>query len=268
MEFLRDGVVQYLTRRVYDWISSLDRGLDMRVLNYGFDDGIELPLDPEDEPHKLRLGLYHHVASAVDIKNKDVLEVASGRGGGASYMARHLYPRSVHGVDLGPKAVAFCQRFYSVPSLSFSRGNAEALDLPDSSYDVVINIEASHYYSNKVKFLAEVYRVLKPGGFFLFADMRPADKVGDLRDLLESSGLIIVRQEDITANVLSALDKDNDYKRTVIERSVPRLMQKPFSTFAGVKGTLFYNHLQSGSLYYLNFVLQKEDTKQVPTKQR
>lgn len=257
MESLTDGVVQYLTRRVYDWISTRDRGLDMRVLNYGFDDGRQIPLDPEDESHRYRLGLYYHVASAVDLENKDVLEVGSGRGGGASYIARHLHPRLVHGVDLSPKAVDFCQKFYSAPGLSFSRGNAEALDLKDSSYDVVVNIEASHYYSNKEKFLAEVYRVLRPGGFFLFADMRPADEVGALRDLLESSGLIIVRQENITPHVLSALDKDDDYKRAVIERSVPRFMQQPFSTFAGIKGTRFYNHLQSGDLSYFNLVLQK-----------
>lgn len=259
MELLRD-VTQYLTTRVYDTISSLDQGLDMRVLNYGFDDGIEIPLDPEDKTHRLRLGLYYHVASAVDLENKDVMEVASGRGGGASYIARHFRPKSMHGVDLSPKAVDFCQRFYSVPRLSFSRGNAEALDLKESSYDVVVNIEASHYYSNKGKFLAEVHRVLRPGGFFLFADMRAMDKVEALRDLLENSGLIIVREEDITPNVLSALDKDNDYKRAVIASSVPRFFQKSFSTFAGVKGTRFYNQLQSGNLLYLNFVLQRHLT--------
>lgn len=258
MEFLRGGVVQYLTRRVYDWISTLDRGLDMRVLNYGFDDGCQIPLDPEDQPHRLRLALYHHVASAVDLENKDVLEIGSGRGGGASYMARHLHPRSVHGVDLSPKAIDFCQQFYSVPNLSFSKGNAEALDLENNSYDVAVNIESSHYYSNKGKFLSEVHRVLKPGGFFLFADMRPADQVEALRYLLEHSGMIMVREEDITSNVLLALDKDNDYKQAVIERSVPRFMQKPFSTFAGVKGTRFYNQLQSGDLSYFNLVLQKQ----------
>lgn len=72
-------------------MSSLDPGSDLKVLNYGFYDGKDIPLDPEDVPNLLRLSLYHHVASAVDLSDRDVLEVGSGRGGGLSYVVRHLH---------------------------------------------------------------------------------------------------------------------------------------------------------------------------------
>lgn len=202
--------------------------------------------------------MYHHVVSAVDLKGKNVLEVSSGRGGGAAYIAKHFQPQSVHGVDISGKAVKFCRGYYDIPGLSFSKGDAENLDFEDNSYDVVVNIEAAHNYPNKERFLQEVHRVLKPEGYFLFADMRPANKKEQLIELLKRSGFRIVSDEGITPNVLSALDKDNDQKLSFIECSVPKFLRRPFSMFAGIKGTRFYNHLQSGDLSYFNLVLQKE----------
>ena len=243
---------------LYNGISSLDSGSNMLVLNYGYDDGQEIPLDSAERPLRYRLAMYHHVVNAVDIFGKDVLEVSSGRGGGAAYIARHFQLRSLRGIDLSPKAVQFCRTNYSVPRLAFSVGDAENLDSKDSSYDVVINIEASHNYPDQERFFREVYRVLRPGGFFLYADLRYTDKMAALRNSLASSGLIIVKEEDITANVLSALNKDNDYKKDVIESRVPRFVRGLFATFAGMKGTRFYKGLQSGDLSYFNLLLQKE----------
>ena len=51
-------------------------------------------------------------------------------------------------------------------------GNAESLPFADESFDAVINVEASHGYPDFPRFLAEVARVLRPGGHFLYADFR------------------------------------------------------------------------------------------------
>lgn len=256
LDSLKRGAIKYAVSGLYYLVNSLDPELNMLVLNYGFDDGKEIPLDPKDRSHRYRLSLYHHVVSAVDLNDKNVLEVSSGRGGGAAYIAKHFHPRSVHGIDLSKKAVQFCQRHYDVPGLSFSKGDAESLDCEDNSYDVVVNIESSHNYPDMRKFLEGVYRVLKPEGYFLLADIRPAGKIEQLRELLKRSGFRMVSEENITPNVLSSLDKDNDQKLGFIEHSVPKFLRRPFSIFAGIKGTRFYNQLQSGDLSYLNLVLQ------------
>lgn len=268
LDSLKRGVIKHAVSVLYNRISSLDLGLNMLVLNYGFDDGGEIPLDSEESSHRYRLAMYHHVASAVDLSDKNLLEVSSGRGGGATYIAKRFHPRSIHGIDLSKKAVQFCQRHYDIPGLSFSVGDAESLDCKDDSYDVVVNIESSHNYPDMRRFLEEVYRVLKPEGYFLLADMRPVTKIEHLRELLKRSGFRMVSEENITPKVLSALDQDNDYKIGVIRRRVPRFLWQPFSIFAGVKGTRFYNQLRSGDLSYFNLVLQKEYTKLVPTGER
>jgi ubiquinone/menaquinone biosynthesis C-methylase UbiE len=75
-------------------------------------------------------------------------------------------------------------------------GNAENLPSADHSFDAVINIEAAAFYPRFPHFLAEVARVLRPGGHFLYADVRPSDQIakwekelGDAPMRLISEGL-------------------------------------------------------------------------------
>jgi hypothetical protein len=72
---------------------------------------------------------------------------------------------------------------------------------------VVLNVESSHCYGNVAQFVAEVARVLKPGGVFAMADFRSPEQMSALEALLRAqAGLELVEAEDITSNVLDALD--------------------------------------------------------------
>ena len=65
-------------------------------MNYGYDaPNLSLKLENADEVERYPIQLYHHVASQSELKDKIVLEVGSGRGGGASYIARYLNPLSI-----------------------------------------------------------------------------------------------------------------------------------------------------------------------------
>ena len=54
------------------------------------------------------------------------------------------------------------------------RADLLLLPFPDASFDVVINVESSHCYGHVDRFFAEVARVLRPGGWFLYTDFRGA----------------------------------------------------------------------------------------------
>ena len=57
-------------------------------MNYGYaSQNMTLELEKEDELERYPIQLYHYVASHSNVENKTVLEVGSGRGGGASYIA-------------------------------------------------------------------------------------------------------------------------------------------------------------------------------------
>ena len=251
-----------ISRIQYEYLSHMDRNGNMLFMNYGWADlnpeAEKMSLSKDDEPNRYCIQLYHHVASGVDLKGMDVLEVGCGRGGGASYIKRCLNPRSVVGVDITARAIRFCNRHYDIPGLYFVRGGAESLRFDDNSFDIVINIESSHCYASMEQFLKGVHRVLRPDGRLLIADLRPKEQVDTLRQQLEKSGLTLLKEERITPNVVRALDLDNERKHNLIKQNVPRPLQNLFSEFAGMKGThASYDKLKGGDIEYLSFALRK-----------
>lgn len=95
----------------------------------------------------------------------DVLDVASGEGYGAALLAG--LSRSVIGVEIDQASVDHAQAQYGNDKLRFLRGDALDLPLPDSSIDLVISFETLEHLSDQTRFLAEVRRVLRPGGVFV-----------------------------------------------------------------------------------------------------
>src|SRR6266850_5107379 len=124
-----------MVRFWYQMLVVLDRKREITFMNYGYADldpnARGLSLSEGEGDNRYSIQLYHHLAAAVDLTGKDVVEVGSGRGGGASYIARNLKPRSMRGIDLSDKAVDFCNTYYDTEGLSFTQGDAENLPLQD-----------------------------------------------------------------------------------------------------------------------------------------
>jgi SAM-dependent methyltransferase len=245
------------------WYNKLARQIgagDWTFMNYGFQPasgGNALSLNPADEPDRLCIQLYERVTGDVDLRGAKVLEVGSGRGGGASYVARYGQPASMTGVDYSREAVLFCEgRHRNVLNLDFKIGDAENLSLPDASFDAVINVESSHCYGNIPKFFSEVARVLRPGGRFLFADLREPSEMEELRKQLKStSGFELLQEEDITSGVMAALTADDARKRAMIESLVAPSLRPLFEEFAGVAGGQIFERLKNRTLVYSRFVV-------------
>jgi SAM-dependent methyltransferase len=255
------GLGRFITRLWYQQMTRLDKHAEMTFMNYGFaddfSDGRQVVLHLHDEGNRYCIQLYHHVAAAVDLEGKDVLEVGCGRGGGASYIARYLKPRSVAGLDIAPKAVEFCRRHYPTANLSFECGDAEALPFADASFDAVVNVESSHCYASMAKFLAEVRRTLRPGGWFLFADRRDRGGMDTLRGQLRTAGFDIISESRITGNIVRALELDDARKQALIHRGVPWFLRNLFRQFAATTGTSLYKAFDKGAWEYHSFVLRR-----------
>lgn len=249
-----------LWRYWYDLLAGRYQQADWTFMNYGYaaiDVAAELPLSKADEQNRYPVQLYHHMARSVDLSGARVLEVGCGRGGGCSYLARCMQPASVLGIDFSAKAIAFCRRVHSVPGLTFQQGDAEALPCEAGAFDVVINVESSHCYGSMPAFLREVFRVLAPGGYFLWADMRAEERLAETRRQFEQAGFQHREATLITANVLRALELASEAKRETIRRLVPGLLVSSVEDFAGVSGTRVYDSLRTGAIQYPQCVLQK-----------
>lgn len=206
---------------------------------------------------QLSADLYAKVAGAVDLSGTDVLEVGCGRGGGAAYVARTFGPRSVTGVDFAKRAIRECRRSFPRAGLRFVEGDAENLAFAPQSFDAVLNVESSHCYPRFARFLHEVHRVLRARGVFLFADMRPSCEEEQMRGQFDEAGLTIVEHEDITPNVLRALELDDARRAQAVRAAVPRPLQRPALEFVGGEGSEVRAALGSGVLRYERFVLRK-----------
>lgn len=226
-----------------------------RMMNYGY-------LEDEHTVEDLRgeeLGrrLYLHVAGAIDLTGRTILDVGAGRGGGLVHVTQALSPKAAFGLDLAPKAVALARRMaVGVPGVSFFQGDAEEMPFGDASFDTVLNVESSHCYPSRSRFFREVRRVLVPGGSFLYADFFQADALAAVRGALRDAPFEIVEDRDITAQVLSALRRDEARKLALIDRA-PRWRRGALRNFAATTDSRTYAQLASGVRRYLRFRLAR-----------
>lgn len=249
-----------LWRLWYPFLTRRLRGEEVLFLNYAFetDPPVGLKLEAADEPDRACIQLYHHVATQADLRGKDVLEVSCGHGGGASWLARALQPASYTGLDLNPAGIAFCRQRHRVPGLSFIQGDAQKLPFPDASLDAVINVEASHCYPDFPGFLAEVARVLKPGGHFLYADFRFRDPFAEWEAAIAQAPLQIVQTRDIRDEVLRGMETNAARSEALIRRRLPGFLHSLGSDFAGLPGSRVYEALKSHELSYRSWCFRKQ----------
>ena len=250
------AVRRFVWRACYEALAKRVPTPDWAFMNYGYAPTTINASPPLlrscDERDRLCIQLYLHAINHSDLQDRDVLEVGSGRGGGASYISRYLQPRSMTGMDFSQQAVDLCNRHRLKPGLAFVCGDAQSMPFPATSFDAVVNIESSHCYESMDTFLSEVRRVLRPGGRFFFADLRNMDGVNTLREQFNACGLTVEKQSDITTNVLAALQLDNARKLELINAFIPRAFHRPFRVFAGITGTRNYAGLENGTLRYLS----------------
>lgn len=103
-------------------------------------------------------------------KQGSILDVACGRGATTRYLLRYFEKENVTGINIAEKQIQYCRE--KLPGVRFEVMNATQMTFEDSSFDNVICVEASHHFDTREKFLEEAYRILKPGGMLVLADLR------------------------------------------------------------------------------------------------
>jgi len=230
-------------------------------MNYGFCGLDEVPSGSVDN-EKFSCALYRHVTKRLweqiqDIRDRSLLEIGTGRGGGAQFIAQQLPLQSVVAVDFCKTNIRFCKKHHRLSNLSFAVGNAEDLSFEDESFDFALNVESSHCYSSMQRFNAGVYRTLKRGGTFFFADIRDQEEISELEASFSKAGFKTAEREIITPQVVRALELDSGRRSSIIERELPRRFHEVLKNFSGVVGSEIYNSLKSGETEYVHYVLLK-----------
>jgi SAM-dependent methyltransferase len=132
--------------------------------------------------HRLVLGsLFGRIAADIAVVVPDgarVLEVGCGPGRLSIRLARQ-HGLDVTGLDLDPamieRAQANADRTENGDERrpSFLVGDVASLAFPDGSFDLVVSTLSMHHWADPTAGLAEIGRVLRPGGRALIWDFRP-----------------------------------------------------------------------------------------------
>lgn len=103
-----------------------------------------------------------------------VLEIGCGRGVGTELLFTRFGAREVHAFDLDPDMVRQAQQrlaAYPPDRLLLTVGDATAISAEDASYDAVFDFGIIHHIPNWQDAIAEIRRVLRPGGRFFFEEV-------------------------------------------------------------------------------------------------
>lgn len=243
-----------LWRAVYDRASRLDAG-GFRYMNWGFS-GPPLPrLELADDPEQTCAHLVHHVASQANIAGAAVVDLGCGRGGGAGYVRRVLGPRSVVGVDNQAAHVRQAsERYAGEAGLDFVVAPLERVPFQRHSFDVALCIDTSHAVADMDALLAEAFRILRPGGELLLADLR--EDWGPDEQRMAAHGFALVEVEELSDGVVAALDQDAERRRR-LARTQPLGLRGAAEVLLGVPGTPLIEGLREGWLQHMRYRLRR-----------
>ncbi len=101
------------------------------------------------------------------------LEVGCGRGAGLTVIMQRFGVRTIVGIDLDPAMIDRARRraVRMGRAAEVTEGDVTAIDAPDGSFDAVFDFGAIHLVPGWRTAIAEVRRVLKPGGSFYFEEI-------------------------------------------------------------------------------------------------
>ena len=103
---------------------------------------------------------------------KTIIDVGCGIGGSSLYLAQK-FDANVTGITLSPvqanRATERVKNAGFQEQVQFQVANALEMPFPDNQFDLVWSLESGEHMPDKTQFLAECYRVLRPGGKLILA---------------------------------------------------------------------------------------------------
>jgi ubiquinone/menaquinone biosynthesis C-methylase UbiE len=108
----------------------------------------------------------HQVVAAMDVRpGQRILDLGCGNGWGTRLLAQAAPGATAVGIDVSPAMVARAEAAHTnTIRARYEVGHFEKLEFRDKSFDRAFSMEAMYYAVDLDRALAEVVRVLKPGG--------------------------------------------------------------------------------------------------------
>ena len=102
-------------------------------------------------------------------KKGKILDVGCGLGATTNYLLKYYSHHDIVGINISPQQIERCT--VNVPECKFICMDATQMEFEVESFDNIICVEAAFYFDTREQFLKEAWRVLKPGGQLILADI-------------------------------------------------------------------------------------------------
>jgi ubiquinone/menaquinone biosynthesis C-methylase UbiE len=152
--------------------SKIMRNKDNVILgwHYGYyEDGIKNINDA-------MLNMNYYIERLLDIKQNEtlnILDCGSGIGFTSIQLAKKYSKCNFYGIALTKQEIDTANDLknkYSVENIQFKQGTYMNSNYPDNFFDKIFALESVIYAPNKVEYLNEIYRILKPNGRIIIVD--------------------------------------------------------------------------------------------------
>jgi ubiquinone/menaquinone biosynthesis C-methylase UbiE len=158
-------------RDYWEHLSRSPEGKPSWMLNFGF-----WP-DNTKNLHEAQDRLFHEINSLLpdDLRNKNGLEIGCGIGGVSIKALQHHTQLKMTSLDISADQLNIAKK-HAIEGGVGARLDpiqGDAMDLPfqEGVFDLTLCIESTFHYENKEKFMAGNFKVLKPGGVAIVADI-------------------------------------------------------------------------------------------------
>lgn len=244
--------------------------------------------EPQRYGQNAYAGLYHFSSVKKYIEERSgkvhIVEMGCGTGAGAHFVLSRVLPSATYeAVDMQQAAIHTCNRKF-VPELGgrlkATCSDATKLTIPDASADFVA-VNETHVTEmpgvitdEDRRFFDTAYRLLKPGGYLVWGNAIPNDTWQVCFDYLQSIGMTLVEECDVTAEAIRARDEDKARIDTYVDQcieafhafKIPRLGEKrrreadiALKNFARNPGTNLYDTMVTRTDTYRVVAFRKKD---------